>query len=114
MKTAFRFAAIAAALGTSLALSVPAAAETGITEVVKYYDLNLTQPTDAQKLYRRLQGAAWRVCRDTVSGSGAAAMLQQGTCIRTLVESAVHNVNKPVLTALHEGKAAEADLTASR
>lgn len=114
MKTAIRLTAIAAALATSLALSVPASADSEVSEVVKYDDLNLTTTTGAQTLYKRLKAAAWRVCRESVSLAGTSGMLQQGQCMKTLVESAVHNVNKPELTALHEGTAVDAGMTASR
>jgi UrcA family protein len=113
MKQTIRIAAIAATLGTLVAFAVPAsAATTARTEVVKYNDLNLTTATGTQELYKRLQIAAWRVCRDVVSSGGAASLLERTSCVRELVETAVKDVNKPTLTALHQGKAM--DLTASR
>lgn len=116
MKNILRIAAMGAALATSFALAMPASAagrpEGVVTRVVKYGDLNLNTTEGAQALYDRLYKASWRVCRDVIGGSGIAALQDRSVCMREVVEAAVRDVNKPTLTAVHQGKTLE--LTATR
>ena len=120
MKTLSNTAVAATALGLALALSVPGAAAplagskvTTRTEVVKYSDLNLATPTGAAMLYSRIKTAATRVCRGIIPAMDAHARFERTTCVRDLTETAVKDVNRPSLTALHEGRATD-DLTAQR
>lgn len=114
MKQFTRIVALGAILSTPLALSVPAFADTADrAEVVKYADLDLSTPTGAEALYARLKVASWRVCRDTVSNGGLPGMIERSNCVTETLNLAVQDVNRPTLTALHQGKPA-LDLTASR
>jgi UrcA family protein len=110
MKT-FKLIAVATALGiTSLAYAVPAAAEAReqvLSETVIYSDLDLTTANGAAALYSRLKLAARRVCRNSETRD------QVSACMRTAIDVAVKDVNRPSVTALHEGRAAS-DLTAQR
>jgi UrcA family protein len=115
MKSSTRILALCALLGLPLAFTVPAVAADGeFTEVVKYNDLNLATADGALALYARLKAASRRVCRDIVLGSGAPAMLERSNCVTRLIDTAVRDVNRPVLTALHQGRVRPASLTASR
>jgi UrcA family protein len=116
MKNSTRFLALGALLTTTLALTVPATAAgrdvRDRSEVVKYNDLNLSTTSGAQQLYTRLKVASSRVCRDVVTSSGLPALIDRAQCAAELLDTAVKDVNKPVLTALHQGR--PVDLTASR
>ena len=120
MKTLTKATVAATALGLALALSVPseaaplASADTITrTEVVKFYDLNVATTAGASMLYDRIRTAASRVCRDVVSTMSARNRFERMTCVRELMDTAVKDVNRPALTALHEGRATD-DLTAQR
>jgi UrcA family protein len=112
MKNLSRIVALGALLSTPLALIVPAHSADTRSEVVKYNDLNITSPAGAKALYTRLKVATWRVCRDTVDTSGTSGLLERSNCMTQLLDTAVKDVNKPLVTALHTG--APTDLTASR
>lgn len=112
MKHLTRIAALAALATVPLASSVPAfAADTSPSQVVKYNDLNLTTPEGAKELYSRLKKASRNVCNDIYS-PGTQNLIDQALCRRDTLDTAVRNVNQPLLTALHRGSNAE--LTASR
>ena len=120
MKTLTKAAVAVTALGLSLALSVPgeaaplASADTITrTEVVKYGDLNVATTAGAAMLYDRIRTAASRVCRDVIPSVSARNRFERMTCVRELMDTAVKDVNRPALTALHEGRATD-DLTAQR
>ena len=55
----------------------------------------------AAKLYRRIQGAAQRVCGYEATLSQAQSIWQH--CVLPTVDAAVAKVNNPLLTALHTG-----------
>ncbi|MET0291976.1 MAG: UrcA family protein [Steroidobacteraceae bacterium] len=115
MNKFIRIVALGAILATPLAVTVPAFAGATVdrSEVVKYNDLNLTTSAGAETLYSRLKVATWRVCRDVVTSAGLPGMMERTNCMTDLLDSAVKDVNKPTLTALHEGKSGSA-LTAAR
>ena len=69
---------------------------------VVYRDLDLTQPTDAVKLYARLRTASTKACggytqRDTI-------------CYKSALETAVREVRSPLLTAVHLQAAWSSDI----
>jgi UrcA family protein len=67
---------------------------------VKYLEADLAQPGGAQLLYRRLQGAARRVCHEPDRRQLARyAEFQQ--CFERAVDDAVAKVNVTALTAYH-------------
>ena len=112
MKISIRILALGAILTSPLALAMPSVVDGSPAQVVKYNDLNLQTTAGAQQLYARLKTASWRVCREVVSTAGAPGMIERGQCAADLLDGAVKDVNKPVLTALHQGR--PVDLTASR
>jgi UrcA family protein len=71
---------------------------------VSFRDLDLARPEDANLLYRRIQGAAKRVC-----GNPGADLIEQSiwrACYRSAISDAVTKVNNPLLTAAHSGRPA--------
>jgi len=117
MKHLTRIAALGALLSTSLASTVPAvagdAATDVATQVVRYGDLNLADPDGAKTLYSRLKKAARHVCFDTSGAdAGLPGLIAQSRCVDAALDTAVKDVNKPLLTALHRGTPGA--LTASR
>ena len=75
------------------------------TVVVKYADLNLSNPEGVTALYRRITAAARDVCQyyDIRSGSS----LRPGAtdaCVRKALQDAVTKVGHPALSALYNAK----------
>jgi UrcA family protein len=75
--------------------------ETVPTIVVKYNDLDLTQPRDAKRLYRRIQTAAQLVCEKN-RGEGLASMPLYHACLDQAVTHAVATVSSTQVTQIHE------------
>jgi UrcA family protein len=72
-------------------------------KVVSFRDLNLNTTEGAEALYKRIKSAAIEVCG--VSDSfDLARMYVPRTCISEAVSRAVAQVNRPMLTSLHEAK----------
>ena len=71
-----------------------------LTKTVTYGDLNLDNAAGARALYARLQQAAKQVCSPAESKE---LSRQQGwkQCVRDALASAVVQINKPAVTALH-------------
>jgi UrcA family protein len=109
MKTLKLIALTTVLVATSFACAVPAAAET-LSETVNYSDLDIDTPAGAAALYSRLEVAARHVCRALQSPG---VPFQMGVCRQQALDGAVKNVNRPNLSALHEGRAAPG-LTAQR
>jgi UrcA family protein len=82
----------------------------GVSTVVKYYDLDPSRSSDAQRLYGRLKHASKLVCGgyDT---RGLHMQKRLDACIDEALTKAVEKVNEPQLTALH---AAEPRLRVAR
>jgi UrcA family protein len=78
--------------------------------VVRYAGLDLAQPRDAQRLYRRIQTAAQLVC-ENYRPEGAAGMTRYQACINNAVTRAVEDVNATRVTEIH---AAEIQHVANR
>jgi UrcA family protein len=78
--------------------------------VVRYHDLDLSSSAGIRTLYGRIQNAAWRVCLQVVPSWNG---IENTKCRQTAVDEAVAKVNKPALTAMHEGKK-PSEKTASR
>jgi UrcA family protein len=98
LKHSFRFFAFVATclLGVGIAWADPSG--TRSTEV-SFRDLNLNTQPGAATLYRRIQGAAQRVC-------GYEPTLAQAQSIWR--HCVVTQVNNPLLTALHTGRSSPA------
>jgi UrcA family protein len=69
--------------------------------VVRYAGLDLTQPRDAQRLYRRIQTAAQLVC-ENYKPEGASGLTRYQACINNAVARAVEDVNSTQVTEIHE------------
>ena len=70
------------------------------TAIVRYGELNLDSDQGAKVLYARLRNAAERVCASLEGRELIQKKLWQG-CFDKAVASAVEQVNKTRLTALH-------------
>jgi len=71
---------------------------------VSYADLNLQAAAGAEALYRRLQAAAQHVCYPLDDGLRGGRNFKFQKCFKTALDSAVAQVNMPILTAMHSGK----------
>ena len=77
-------------------------------KVVSFKDLNLSTTEGAEVLYKRIKSAAIEVCG--VSDSfDLARMYVPRICISEAVSRAVAQVNRPMLTSLHQAKTGKAD-----
>jgi UrcA family protein len=98
----FAFVAICL-LGVATAGADPSG--TRSTEV-SFRDLDLNTQSGAAKLYRRIQGAAQRVCGYEPTLAQAQSIWRR--CVLPTVDAAVAQVNNPLLTALHSGHSSPA------
>ena len=74
--------------------------DTTPTLVVHYRDLDLSQPRDAQRLYRRIETAARVVCDN--SQQSLSAVVMEHACIDQAVTQAVEQVGSMQVTQIHE------------
>jgi UrcA family protein len=74
--------------------------EKGESTIVKYRDLKLQTPEGAEALYRRIRGAAMKVCGKAVDMHVLNNAIQRD-CIERAVAKAVSDVNSQQLTALY-------------
>jgi UrcA family protein len=70
------------------------------SEVVRYSDLNISNPDGALTLYHRIQAAAHRVCRVDMAWEIPSSGREQ-TCYRHAVDQAVKGVNSAALSQIH-------------
>jgi UrcA family protein len=94
-------------LGLSLlcagaALATPSGAPDNSVQV-HYSDLDLSRPEGAQKLYRRIEFAAQRVCESYASNELERHEVYL-KCYSKAVDDAVRKVGSDQLTALHLGR----------
>jgi UrcA family protein len=99
--------AVAAALFTFLLAHSVSAAPNDVVQIkVTYSDLDLSTTTGAQTLYRRIKGAAYQACKSYGRFSMLTSRSAWRRCYDSAVASAVLQVDRPSLTALHkEGSA---------
>jgi UrcA family protein len=95
-----------------IALSVPAIASAnsgerlkGVSEKVRYSDLNIEKKADAELLYRRLQAATKRVCGiEAGKMTGAIRVISESRrCYRETLDEAVARLDNDKLSEIHEG-----------
>ena len=67
--------------------------------VVHFADLNLSQPQDARRLYRRIRRAAGQACGDIPQGVLQISNYDQ--CVRKAVAHAVADVNATQVTKIY-------------
>ena len=75
-------------------------------KTVSFRDLNVSNPEGAAVLYKRIKSAASEVCGTWDSLTQRPAVM---TCIDEAVSRAVAQVNRPMLTSLHQAKTGKAD-----
>jgi UrcA family protein len=90
-------------LGTATVWAGPSATR---SVEVSFRDLDLSSPSGAAKLYRRIQAAARIVCQYEPSSPREQSIWQY--CVRPTVDAAVTKVNNPLLTELHSGHSSPA------
>jgi len=69
------------------------------SKIVNYADLDLSKQEDAQKLVKRIRGAAEFVCSPKPSASDAKASDDYTKCVDTAFGNAVAHVDNPLVTA---------------
>jgi UrcA family protein len=94
------FAASLFALVCAVTGGATQAAEPSLTRIVAYGDLNLDSTQGAQVLYARLRTAARSVCAP-LEGRDLRQQSQWHNCFDHAVDSAVTEVNKTTVSALH-------------
>ena len=104
-RTAIRGIAATVLFGTLAAglTQVATAAEDGLVlqQVVKYGDLNVSNPQGAATLYARIRTAAANVCRPF---AGAYSPRQMNECMHKAITDAVIKVDRPELFAVYNAK----------
>lgn len=75
----------------------------GSRVTVKFGDLNLQSAAGAEELYRRIRGAANKVCWDS-RDIHVLTNISRRECVERAVAKAVSDVNKPSLNALYYTK----------
>jgi UrcA family protein len=73
------------------------------TAVVKYRDLDLSQPKDVRRLYGRIKSAAREVC-DNDPGFDVHRLSIFKSCMRDAVSDAVSQVQSPQLTNIRQAE----------
>jgi UrcA family protein len=91
-------AMLAAALLANLASAAEPNEETAQT-VVRYSDLDLSQPTDAHRLYTRIKAAAREVCNNS-PGYDLKLMRAYHACMTKAVNDAVSQVQSVQVAAI--------------
>jgi UrcA family protein len=76
------------------------AAEQTLTKIVRYGDLNLDSEQGAQALYARLRSAAREVC-SPLESIEMSRQRQWKSCFNNALATAVGQVDKTMLSALH-------------
>jgi UrcA family protein len=101
---------VAGAILSALALSFAtvACAHEGTTSpqvIVKFADLDVSSSQGAQALYRRIHGAAEKVCwRMYLRESDETYKLNKYDCLQKVIADAVIKVNQPALYAVFTSK----------
>jgi UrcA family protein len=102
--TAAATAILAALGGTASALAADESTERADapSEVVKYHASEATTAGGAERLFERIHTAAWHVCTDMFPMNNGPGAIQGLSCIHTLTDDAVKQVNSPRLTEVYE------------
>jgi UrcA family protein len=101
-----KIASIVAASLITLGFAAGASAADDIeqlSKIVRYGDLNLETTAGAKVLYARIRSAAGEVCAP-FEGRELTRQVRWHSCYDHAVESAVAQVDKPSLTALHSDR----------
>jgi UrcA family protein len=92
---------IAAGLPFAAQAGEPAAQSPGISVVVSYTDLNLSDPAGARTLYARLKRAAAKACGNRPPPIELRASMEYQDCYNLALNKAVKRVDSKQLYALH-------------
>ena len=95
-------ATLAAGLSTNQA-SAASSDDIVKSVVVRYSDLNLSEPKDASALYARIRRAALVACGE-VGPNQLARLPQFQKCVDQAVANAVAHVNSQQVTEIHEAR----------
>jgi UrcA family protein len=104
MRVLAALTALACTLGTGLTTAAPPMGNVPSSTVVRFADLNLASDKDVATLYERIKQAAREVCRNDAFLSDPAAEWNIRECVVGTVATAISDVNRPALTALHRSK----------
>ena len=97
------YAALCCAFGTgAICAHSSAEAEDAPSRVVRFADLDITQPAGAKVLYGRIRLAAHTVCEQSAGGDPILRPAVHA-CIDKAIDEAVRKVDAPALTALRFG-----------
>jgi UrcA family protein len=99
------YTGLCCALGTMALgglVTAGAAQEDLPTKIVRFGDLDIGKPAGAKVLYRRIQAAAFEVCRGP-SGREFQLMAKDHACIEQAIDNAVRSVDSAPLTELRFG-----------
>jgi UrcA family protein len=100
-RTAFFGLAVAAAAAASTPRVALAAADGLPARTVSYADLDLTKPSGAQALYRRISVAAQQVC--TIAGyRDLQEKVNEQRCVAQAIDAAVRDVQSAALNEQHD------------
>jgi UrcA family protein len=95
---------IFSALAASFSAVSAAADSTPVrTSIVKYDDLSLSSPRDANVLYRRIRSEAAKVCSLPMEADLRVRM-QEAACAHSAIRDAVIKVNEPTLFNVYNAK----------
>jgi UrcA family protein len=99
-------ATIVCAVASSLTAVCAAADSSDFPSVVvKYADLNLSNPAGVTVLYRRINTAARDVCKSYDVRSGSYRLAGSADpCVRKAIQDAVNKVGHPALLAIYNAK----------
>ena len=87
------------------AASIAAGYDTAPTAVVKFGDLNLSNPQGAVKLYSRIVAAANEVCKAyDIDNRNLGSRARLSTCVHKAIADAVTTVGHPGLFAVYNAK----------
>jgi UrcA family protein len=79
------------------------ASDPDLTRVVRVGDLDLSTESGVNTLFRRINNAAWNICRVVARPTNGPQGIENTKCRRTVIEEAVKQVNSPGLTARYTG-----------
>jgi UrcA family protein len=95
-------ATVAAGLAVNQASAAPSDSEP-TQVVVRYSDLDLSQPHDARTLYTRIRIAAREACGD-VYRDDLARIVKFDACMEQAVTAAVAKVSSPQVSEIHQAQ----------
>ena len=105
MRTLIAKAVLSALTSSVAALSIGADNSDVPQAVVKFGDLNISNPRDAAKLYSRIAAAAYAVCTPfDIDNQNLGAQARLKACVHKSIADAVTRVGQPELIAIYKAK----------